>query len=141
MTLMALIPSSTASTRKRPAAYISHENLTEIDDQDLYNNLQIDSDYIFADINSREIVWFKNIFTSWSQDERRSFVKFVTEDSDLPPNGFAGYDPKITIGFTSREPVYYPTVYTQFHKIEFPRYTSEAQMREKLEQAMAYYGL
>jgi E3 ubiquitin-protein ligase TRIP12 len=105
----------------------------EIDDQDLYNHWTL----IDYDESSEHIQWLKRIFTSWSQENRRNFLKFVTGNPQLSPNGFAGLQPDFKILRWFQTPDHFPQTHNCYHQIDIPQYTSEDQMRQQLELAIS----
>jgi hypothetical protein len=104
----------------------------EIDDQDLYNHWTL-TDY---DESSEHIQWLKRIFSSWSQENRRNFVECVTGNPQLPPGGFGSLAYPIAIRYWEASLDKLPEVHACFSQLDLPPYTSEDQMRKKLELAI-----
>ena len=104
----------------------------EIDDKDLYIHWTL----IDYDESSEHIQWLKRIFTSWSQENRRNFVKFVTGKPQLPPGGFGSLRYPIAIRYWGAALDKLPQFHACFSQLDLPPYTSEAQMRNKLELAI-----
>jgi hypothetical protein len=93
------------------------------------------------DGNSQQIVWLREIFTDWSQTERRKFLGFVTGTPRLPPNGFAGLEPRrFTILYNPVSLNELPVVHNCFNRIDLPPYESKETMKEKIEYAMNETG-
>ena len=83
--------------------------------------------------NAQEIVQkLRNVLSSFTQTERRLFVKFVTESSQVSVRGLT-----IEVRLVVRDgDAYLPRISTCFHSLNLPNYSTEAVLKLKLIYAM-----
>ena len=97
----------------------------DIDIDDLFAN----SDIYFRNPNTRTML--KNVLTGFNQEQRRKFLRFVTNQEQTPVGGFANLVPRMSIqsGYPSQK---MPRVQLCFHELTIPDYATENEMREVL---------
>lgn len=103
----------------------------------------IDIDDLFAEstifISAGQSAWLREVLTSFTQDERRQFLKFVTNMEQLPVGGFKHVNPKITIRPNLAPGMHLlPRVYLCQNLLMLPTYRSAQEMRERLLTAIQY---
>ena len=106
--------------------------------EELHHHCRLDHGYTHS---SKTIGYLFNTLASYSEEEQRNFLQFVTGSPRLPIGGFAGLTPSLTIvkkqGDASQIPdSYLPSVMTCVNYLKLPEYTSEFILREKLFTAM-----
>lgn len=90
--------------------------------------------------DSRAIKFLYEILSSYTPDEQRQFLQFVTGSPKLPVGGFRSLNPPLTIvrkTFESAEnpDSFLPSVMTCVNYLKLPDYSTVEMMREKLEVA------
>jgi hypothetical protein len=85
---------------------------------------------------SPQIKWLHVILQTFSQAERRDFVRFVTGSAQLPAGGFAGLKERIKIVPVSADNGELPTSSTCFNMLRLPRYGNKNDLKRKLKQAL-----
>jgi len=88
------------------------------------------------DDNQETIAMFWKVVSSFSQDERRKLLKFVTSCSRPPLLGFKELFPQFAIRDAGGDESRLPTASTCVNLLKLPRYTNERVMRTKLIQAI-----
>lgn len=87
--------------------------------------------------DSKTIQFFYEILSTYSKEEQRLFLQFVTGTPRLPTGGFKALTPPLTIvrktndGKQSPDD-YLPSVMTCVNYLKLPEYTSKEVMRQKL---------
>ena len=82
--------------------------------------------------------WLRAIVANMDSDWLKRFLKFVTSQPVLPR---APQQEHITVDVASHHgPNHLPTASTCFNQLHLPLYTSQAQLLEKLEQALPTEG-
>lgn len=92
-----------------------------------------DHGYDFASVAYREFI---SVLASFSQEERRQFLRFCTGAPVLPKDGFAGLRPLMRVVKKGEDTDELPSVMTCSNYLKLPDYKSEAQLRTKLLQAV-----
>lgn len=88
-----------------------------------------------------QVEWFWTAVREMESEQRCLLLHFATGSSRLPPGGFADLDPVFNIEVTSGGSVeHLPHAHTCANQIVLHQYESEAQLREKLLQAIAAEG-
>lgn len=87
--------------------------------------------------NSKAIHYFYEILSSYTKDEQRLFLQFVTGSPRLPTGGFKSLSPPLTIVRKkldgSQDPDdYLPSVMTCVNYLKLPDYSTKEVMKEKL---------
>ena len=119
----------------------------DVDVDDLMENLVLSNDGteylgdVFT-VSSPQIIWLGEVLKSWSQDERRAFVEFVTGSSSVPAGGFSRLAQPITI---SR---YYipdsitdnllPKAHNCFNGLDLPPFSSKKILEARLKTSIAH---
>jgi hypothetical protein len=83
-------------------------------EQDILNHFNVNGGY---DRNSEEVVALREILMAYNQEQRRGFLRFVTDSTQLPLGGFAGLNPRIQI---TRIEASNPLSHTCFRSLELP---------------------
>jgi len=104
-----------------------------IDLQDLRANTQYGGLY---DDHAPTIEAFWEVLESFSQEQRRAFLRFVTSCSRPPLLGFKELRPQFAIRDSSSDQNWLPTASTCVNLLKLPRYESESVLRDKLLQAI-----
>ena len=96
--------------------------------------------------DSKAVQFLFEIMCSFSSDEQRQFLQFVTGSPRLPVGGLRSLVPRLTIvrktidststGASSNSENYLPSVMTCVNYLKLPEYSSIEVMREKLTKAM-----
>lgn len=82
--------------------------------------------------------WLRAIITTKDNDWLKRFLKFVTSQPVLPRTPRPEH---IAVDLASHHgPNHLPTAHTCFNQLHVPPYTSQAQLQEKLEQALPTEG-
>ena len=79
------------------------------------------------------------VLSSFSREDQKMFLKFVTGTPNLPIGGFASLKPKLGISLKScagKPNSYLPTASTCSHLLMLPKYTKEEVLRKKLLKAI-----
>ncbi|CAG0886044.1 unnamed protein product [Darwinula stevensoni] len=89
---------------------------------------------------SRAIKWLFEILSSYSEEEKRRFLQFVTGSPRLPVGGFKSLSPPLTVVRKTLEPdedadAFLPSVMTCVNYLKLPDYSSSEVMRMKLDVA------
>ncbi|ORY01005.1 hypothetical protein K493DRAFT_210243 [Basidiobolus meristosporus CBS 931.73] len=92
-------------------------------------------------LESRPIQFLIDIMSSFTSEQRREFLQFVTGSPKLPIGGFKNLLPAFTVVCKPNElPLtpddYLPSVMTCVNYLKMPNYSTEEIMRKKLEKAM-----
>nr|CUU99085.1 hypothetical transcript [Hymenolepis microstoma] len=74
--------------------------------------------------------YFVEVLASLDAEQRRSFLRWTTGYSALPPGGLKSLNPPLTIFSNPRGP--YPKVQACFHALLLPEYSSAAELRRHL---------
>lgn len=87
--------------------------------------------------DSRSIKFLFDILSSYSSEDQRKFLQFVTGSPRLPVGGFKSLSPPLTIVRKTFEPNdspdnYLPSVMTCVNYLKLPDYSTTEIMREKL---------
>ena len=95
--------------------------------------------------NSSQIEWLIDIMSSFNDDERRDFLKFLTGSPRLPFDGFNGLSPQFTVVMKHTEDGlkpddYLPSVMTCANYLKLPSYSSKVIMRSRIIQAIKEGG-
>lgn len=92
--------------------------------------------------DSNAIEQLLNIMSTFSSEERRAFLQFITGSPKLPIGGFKALKPEFTVvrkmpedNFSSDD--YLPSVMTCANYLKLPEYSSEALMKRRLLQAVS----
>ncbi|PWY98154.1 hypothetical protein BCV70DRAFT_165703 [Testicularia cyperi] len=104
----------------------------------LMGSLKPDHGFNAESTTFRDIV---AIMASFSANERREFLQWLTGSPKLPIGGFSGLHPQLTIVKRPHEaPLtpddYLPSVMTCVNYLKMPNYSSREKMRERLQTAM-----
>ncbi|GHJ87332.1 hypothetical protein NliqN6_3734 [Naganishia liquefaciens] len=91
--------------------------------------------------DSRQIKYLIDVLSSYSKEERRSFLQFATGAPKLPIGGFKGLHPQFTVVRKPHEPPfkpdnYLPSVMTCAQYFKMPEYTSKEVLKLQIERAM-----
>ena len=119
-----------------------------IDVEDWKSNTTISGEGTSTYRGRRVIRWFWNIITSWSHEERARFLNFATATSHVPPGGFKNLGGHLgekkqfelrlvrygQVGYEAG----YPKAHTCFNRIDLPIYSSNAEMRTKMEGVLKF---
>jgi len=92
--------------------------------------------------NHQVVVWFWETMQEFSEEQRAKFLQFVTGTSRVPVQGFGalqGNDGNIKLFTIDSVPLnvsVFPKAHTCFNRIELPLYTSKAELRKYVLQAL-----
>ncbi len=75
---------------------------------------------------------FVNVMCSMNDQERKTFVQFLTGCSSLPPGGLANLHPRLTVVRKEGNDSSYPSVNTCVHYLKLPEYSSEEVLKQQL---------
>ncbi|KAF5355124.1 hypothetical protein D9756_005712 [Leucocoprinus leucothites] len=106
---------------------------TSIDIQDLKNNTNYGGLY---DPGHPTILLFWKVVNSFSEDQKRLLLRFVSSCSRPPLLGFKELVPNFSIRDAGPDQLRLPTASTCVNLLKLPRYTSEKTLRTKLLQAI-----
>lgn len=89
---------------------------------------------------SKAIQYLFEILSTYSREEQRLFLQFVTGSPCLPTGGFKAYNPPLTIvrktlDLNENPDDYLPSVMTCVNYLKLPEYSSREAMRSKLKTA------
>lgn len=104
----------------------------ELDVSDIAAHSVASHGYTYSDTH---IQWLWEVVQSWSEEEQRSFLRFVTGSSSLPPGGAQSLQPPLTIHRvtdTSR----LPSASVCFNLLKLPAYSQKAIMEQRLRTAV-----
>lgn len=92
--------------------------------------------------DSQAIRFLYEILSTYSRDEQRLFLQFVTGSPRLPTGGFKALTPPLTIVRKTLDPNqnpddYLPSVMTCVNYLKLPEYSSREVMRAKLKVAVS----
>lgn len=92
--------------------------------------------------DSKAIHYFYEILSTYSKEEQRLFLQFITGSPRLPTGGFKALSPPLTIVRKSMDANnnpddYLPSVMTCVNYLKLPEYSTKEAMREKLKLAAA----
>jgi E3 ubiquitin-protein ligase HUWE1 len=103
----------------------------------VFGNPVISVDDLIANVNlvgfrpdSLQIIWLWNLLRTFSQDEMKSFLRFVTSSTQLPIGGFANLPSPLTIDVGRMGGL--PTSSTCFYQLHLPQYTTEAELHRSV---------
>lgn len=87
-------------------------------------------------VHSKVSQWFATLLSSFTEEERRKFLRFATGSPRLPPRGFKGFHHRLTLSRKDAEKNhsaddYYPSVSTCFLFIKVPEYSSFELFKER----------
>lgn len=87
--------------------------------------------------DSKAIQYFYDILSTYTKDDQRLFLQFVTGSPRLPTGGFKALSPPLTIVRKKMDGAqnpddYLPSVMTCVNYLKLPDYTSYEVMKEKL---------
>jgi hypothetical protein len=88
---------------------------------------------------SRAFVDFLAVVSDLAPEDRGQFIRFITGSKSLPPGGFAGLKPPLTVVKASNggnPDAYLPSVMTCAHFVKLPEYSSREVMRDRLSTAI-----
>jgi len=123
--------------------------LAELDHRDLalliagYGTLDVKEWKSHAKYNSsiKTVEWFWEVLATLSGEERARLLHFVTGNSRLPPQGFAGISPAFTISVATWEDVgHLPHAHTCANSLVLPMYSTREELKDKLLIALANDG-
>jgi E3 ubiquitin-protein ligase HUWE1 len=80
--------------------------------------------------DSPQIRWLWNLLHTFSQDEMKNFLRFVTSSTQLPIGGFANLPRPLTIDV--RNSAGLPTSSTCFYQLHLPMYTTEEDLHRSV---------
>lgn len=103
--------------------------ISKIDVEDLKKNIKIDEGY---DKESMTIKFFFNAISKWEQNDLAKLLLFWTGSSQVPANGFAGFNNPLTIYYFNVPTDRSPVSSTCFNRINLPPYDSEELLNKKL---------
>ncbi|KAJ9122448.1 hypothetical protein QFC22_001873 [Naganishia vaughanmartiniae] len=91
--------------------------------------------------DSRQIRYLIDVMSSFSKEERRAFLQFVTGAPKLPIGGFKGLHPQFTVVRKPHEPPYkpdqyLPSVMTCAQYFKMPEYSSKEVLSSQIKKAM-----
>lgn len=87
-------------------------------------------------VHSKVSQWFATLLSSFTEDQRRKFLRFATGSPRLPPRGFKGFHHRLTLSRKDAEKNhsaddYYPSVSTCFLFIKVPEYSTFEIFKER----------
>lgn len=115
---------------------VSGDTSGEIDVEDLRAHTQYGGLYVIGDdgLEHPNIQMFWDVMRSFSHEDRRKVLKFVTSTPRAPLGGFSHLNPRFSIrdSGTSEGEVRLPSTSTCVNLLKLPRYRTKDQMKEKL---------
>jgi E3 ubiquitin-protein ligase TRIP12 len=111
------------------------ENLENWTREDILENAKFSNGF---SANSKAVGFLVNVLTSFTPEQRRSFLQFLTGSPRLPIGGWKSLQPKFTVQLKTLEfPDHFlPSVNTCFLFLKLPDYSSQDVLRERLLYAM-----
>ena len=106
-----------------------------IDTADLRANCKYEDGYTGKE---EQIAWFWTAVESFDDVQRRQLLQFWSGSDGMPVEGFASLEPAFHIVSVDRmydrgdRTARLPAAHTCFRQLDLPRYTSAAEMKEKL---------
>lgn len=87
-------------------------------------------------VHSKVSQWFATLLSSFTDEQRRKFLRFATGSPRLPPRGFKGFHHRLTLSRKDAEKShsaddYYPSVSTCFLFIKIPEYSTFEIFKER----------
>jgi len=103
--------------------------------QEIIDNAKFSSGF---STNSRAVQYLLNVLTSFSIEQRRSFLQFLTGSPRLPVGGWKGLRPQFTVHLKTlpAPDQHLPSVNTCFLFLKLPDYSSQQILQERLLYAM-----
>jgi len=81
--------------------------------------------------SDQETTWMRNLLKSFTQEELHGFLKFATNLPRVPFGGISTITPRINIARSFETPDKFPTAYHCHNTMTLPRYSNEAQFRQR----------
>jgi ubiquitin-protein ligase E3 A len=86
--------------------------------------------------SSQAVRWFWNVIHSFDEDEKKSFLQFISGSDRSPIDGLSKLG--FTVSKNGIDDSRLPSAHTCFNHLLLPAYSSEEIMREKLKYAIAH---
>jgi hypothetical protein len=103
----------------------------------VFGNPVISVDDLIANVNligfrldSPQIIWLFNLLRTFSQDDMKSFLRFVTSSTQLPIGGFANLPTRFSIDVRHADGL--PTSSTCYYQLHLPMYATEAELHRSV---------
>eukprot|EP00210_Caulerpa_lentillifera_P001904 g1831.t1 len=101
-------------------------------------DLKSHTSYTSCESTSSIVVWFWEIFSNYSENEKRKLLAFVTGSDRAPVSGFGALNPKFTIRKVDNNFQSLPTSATCYNRLSLPDYETKHVLKERLDTALKY---
>eukprot|EP00931_Biecheleriopsis_adriatica_P044140 TRINITY_DN25222_c0_g1_i1.p1 TRINITY_DN25222_c0_g1~~TRINITY_DN25222_c0_g1_i1.p1 ORF type:complete len:725 (+),score=130.50 TRINITY_DN25222_c0_g1_i1:33-2207(+) len=108
--------------------------IATVDVEDMKNNVEMTAD------TPEQAEWFWQVTAEMSGEQRCQLLHFTTGSSRLPPSGFQGLEPKLSIRLGVGSEGSLPISHTCGNQLEIPAYKTKQDLKDKLSLAIRSEG-